>query len=140
MRKSKLFMNQKGFTLTEMLTVIIIVGILSMIAIPKFMSVISKSKITECKPILKQIYTLEQAFFDEHGYYTTDAELLNFDIPKSDYFDYVVTADSLKFEAKAVCKGNIKNAKGEVLNGEWVSINEKEERNSSEKIKKIAMW
>ena len=132
--------NQKGFTLTELLTVTVIIGILSLIAIPKFMGVVSKSKVTEFKPLLKQVYTLEQAYFDEFGRYTQDANALNFELPKSQYFDYSIKADTLHFEAKAVCKGNIKNIKGDLLNGEWVSINEKEERSGSDKLKELAGW
>ncbi|OGJ86064.1 MAG: hypothetical protein A2268_02235 [Candidatus Raymondbacteria bacterium RifOxyA12_full_50_37] len=132
--------NQKGFTLTELLAVIIIIGILAMIAIPKYMGVVSKSKVAEFKPILRQMYTLEQAHFDEQGRYTTDLEAISFELPSSDFFDYAIEADTLHFTVKAVCKGNIKNSKGELLNGEWVGINEKEERVGSEKLKKFAGW
>ncbi|OGJ87619.1 MAG: hypothetical protein A2268_04230 [Candidatus Raymondbacteria bacterium RifOxyA12_full_50_37] len=133
-------LNQKGFTLTELLAVIIIIGVLAMIAIPKYMSVVSKSKVAEFKPILRQLYTLEQSHFDEYGKYTSDLETLSFDVPKSEFFDYSIECDTLHFTAKAVCKGNIKNSKGDLLNGEWVGITEKEDRVGSDKLKKFAGW
>ena len=39
---------QKGFTLVELMVVIVIVGILSAVALPNFLSQTSKAKATEC--------------------------------------------------------------------------------------------
>lgn len=136
----RLLKDQRGFTLTELLTVIIVIGVLSMLAIPKFMSIISKAKVTECKPILKQISVLEQAYFDEHGSYTSEPIKINFDLPVSQFFDYSIKADSTTFEARATCKGNIKDANGDFMNGEWVSINHKEERGGTEKLRALLGW
>ena len=51
--------NEKGFTLVELMIVVVIIGILASIAIPKFSSMIGKAKTTEAKQILKQIVNLE---------------------------------------------------------------------------------
>ncbi|MBK8802534.1 MAG: type II secretion system protein [Fibrobacteres bacterium] len=56
---------KKGFTLVELMVVIVIIGILAALAIPRFMGATAKSKATEFKPVLKQIYTLEEAFRQE---------------------------------------------------------------------------
>ncbi|WP_415399497.1 type IV pilin protein [Synechococcus sp. W4D4] len=50
---------QKGFTLVELMIVIVIVGILSAIALPNFLSQSSKAKITE--PLGKASAALKQA-------------------------------------------------------------------------------
>ena len=56
---------RKGFTLVELMVVIVIIGILAALAIPRFLGATAKSKATEFKPVLKQIYTLEEAFRQE---------------------------------------------------------------------------
>lgn len=57
---------RKGFTLVELMVVIVIIGILAALAIPRFLGATNKTKATEFKPVIKQIYTLETAFSQEN--------------------------------------------------------------------------
>ena len=66
--------NQAGFSLTELLVALIIVGLLVVMAMPKFTSVITKTKTTEAKLMLNQIYMLEEAYWDEHDKYTVNLD------------------------------------------------------------------
>lgn len=59
---SKFHRTQKGFTLIELMIVVVIIGILAALAIPRFMRATTKSKQSEVKQILKQIYTMEQTY------------------------------------------------------------------------------
>ncbi len=56
------FHNRKGFTLIELMIVVVIIGILAALAIPRFMQASSKAKQSEAKQILKQIYTMQHAY------------------------------------------------------------------------------
>ena len=54
--------STKGFTLIELMIVVVIIGILAAMALPRFMRSTTKSKQSEAKLILKQIYVNERAY------------------------------------------------------------------------------
>ena len=55
--------TEKGFTLVELMIVVVIIGILAAIAIPKFSGMIGKTKTVEAKQQLGTIISLEKTYF-----------------------------------------------------------------------------
>jgi prepilin-type N-terminal cleavage/methylation domain-containing protein len=103
---SKIRNRQKGFTLIELMIVVVIIGILAALAIPRFMAATIKAKESEAKTILKQIFTLERVYRQEEGEYTTDLAAIGFEEPSNNKFDYTVTAaDETTFSAQAAPNG-----------------------------------
>ena len=68
--------DRNGFTLIELMIVVVVVGILAGLAIPRFMNVSRSSKEAEAKPLLRQIYTLEERHHARTDSYTLDISLL----------------------------------------------------------------
>ncbi|MCP4581259.1 MAG: prepilin-type N-terminal cleavage/methylation domain-containing protein [candidate division Zixibacteria bacterium] len=67
---SKFHKSNKGFTLIELMIVVVIIGILAALAIPRFMRSTTKAKMSEARQLLKQIYTMQRAFRQENNTYT----------------------------------------------------------------------
>lgn len=72
---------KKGFTLVELMVVIVIIGILAALAIPRFLGATNKTKATEFKPVLKQIYTLQMAYQQERDVFGTTKASIAFEDP-----------------------------------------------------------
>lgn len=67
-----------AFTLTEVLIVLVIIGILVLLALPNLMPLISKAKSTEAKIQLEHLYTLQKTHFYEKSKFSSDPEVLGF--------------------------------------------------------------
>ena len=78
MKKVKNRFNQKGFSLTEIMVVVAIIGILTSIAIPNYQKYQRKARQLEPKLILGGIYTSSIAFNSEWGYSTSNFIQLGF--------------------------------------------------------------
>lgn len=68
----------KAYTLTEILVVLVIVGILVLLALPNLLPLITKAKSTEAKIQLQHLATLEKSFFYEKSKYSSDLEEIGF--------------------------------------------------------------
>jgi prepilin-type N-terminal cleavage/methylation domain-containing protein len=94
----KLQGNRRGFTLIELMIVVVIISLLAALAVPRFTRASGKAKKSEAKTILKQIYQLERAYYLEHDRYigapntaALAASNLGFEDPGADArYDYSV--------------------------------------------------
>ena len=72
------YTNHKGFSLTELMIVVAIIGILATIAIPNFLRYQARAKQTEAKSNLVAIHTGEIAYFAENNGYLDDFNAIGF--------------------------------------------------------------
>lgn len=101
-----------AFTLTELLVVLAIIGILLLIALPNLMPLISKSKSTEAKQNLTYIHSLEKSWYMEHSKYSSDLKELGFELENADNAQYsyqVLSASNSSFRIQATAKSDFDN-------------------------------
>ena len=98
----------KAFTLTELLVVLIIIGILVLLAVPNLMPLISRAKSTEAKLQLEFIHEMETMYFYMYSRYSDDFEEIGYQHIKlvsdgggANYLIEVTEASVNEFKAKA---------------------------------------
>lgn len=108
MKRRHIHFNNHGFSLTELMVVLVIIGVLVLLALPKLLPLVTKAKTTEAKLMLKQVITLEQSFKFENDRYSTILTDIGFEQTKlinqggqARYNIEIVSADEKSFVAIA---------------------------------------
>lgn len=96
----RIFLNQQGFTLIELMVVISILGILSMVAVPKFSNSIALANTAKIQTDLQTIDTAIAMYQAQNGKYPQNIA--------TDLQPYLLDADKLAPpQGKCLVKGSI---------------------------------
>ena len=66
--------KDQGFSLVELTIVVVILGVLATMAVPRFMSSVERTKATEGFAYLKQLQTMQERFRNDAGRYAYSKE------------------------------------------------------------------
>ena len=80
--KKKLLNRQDGFSLTELMVALVIIGVLVLLALPRLLPVVTKAKVVEAKMNLKQVYMLEKSYKFEYDRYSSNLNEIGFEQEK----------------------------------------------------------
>jgi len=141
-------MSKKGFTLVELMVVIVIIGVLAAVAIPRMMAATNKAKAAEGPQILGTISRMQHAVRAEHSVFIAAAAaeptvdltdgwaLLGFDRnPNTKYFTFGVTVTgtvtkpspipaAVDAGSAFIATATLKNALGSATQGATLTINQ----------------
>lgn len=99
--------RSRGFSLMELLIVVVIIGILTTIAYPNYREFVARAKRTEARAALLKIATNQERYYLQNNMFTKDLEVLGFSTTPNyttDSGSYSVTitfADASNFTAVA---------------------------------------
>lgn len=99
----------KAYSMSELVIVLCIIGILILLVLPNQTSVVSQAKSIEAQSMLNHLYGLQKSHFFRYSKYTTDFEALGFEPALSIneggqavYKIEITEASTNSFKAKAV--------------------------------------
>jgi len=109
-------MKQKGLSLMEIMIALVIVAILAGLGYPRYQKMVSRSKQTEAKTILRALYMGQDLYLTSHQIYAADLNSLDVGLPENSRYIYSITIDDngTTFEAKATA-----NIDGDPAIDEW---------------------
>ena len=114
-----------GFSLMEVMIVVVIIGILAALAYPNLEKYLKIARQTEAKTNLSAIYTAQKIYFTLHQSYAEDINELDLSLVQGDPYTFTMEASTSTFKAQA--EGNIND--DDVLDT-WTIEQDKDLRNT----------
>ncbi len=68
---------ESGFTLMELMVVVVIIGILAAVAVPLYINYVHDAQRTEAKGAIGAVVTAEQTWYQQYGTYVTETFVQN---------------------------------------------------------------
>ncbi len=126
-----------GFTLIELMVVVVIIGLLVSMAYPVYNTYIAKVKLSEFKNVLPRVIALYNAYYQEHDTFVTPSGTISGGNPDIGFelsngesrFEY----GSTESEDGVVVTAKLKKALGRYKAGAAADLNQNMEKNTVSK-------
>lgn len=119
-------MLKKGFTLLEVLIVVIIIGILVAIALPQYTNTLEKSKSAEAAANVGSLRAALDRYWYQNGSITTTISNLDIDDPNNitnKLYTYTITDDGTTSDTRAYTVTATRTAGGNTYTVQWKQTN-----------------
>jgi prepilin-type N-terminal cleavage/methylation domain-containing protein len=86
--------GSRGFTLIEIVLVLVLIGILASMAVTTYRTMVNKARMTQAKTVLSHLTKTETIYYSDHDRYTDNVTLLDFDPVKYPNYEVSVVLDN----------------------------------------------